>query len=44
MSKNSGFSPRELTVIRRLIEANILPIMEAWHEHCGEDRPSHHHH
>jgi hypothetical protein len=38
LSKNSGFSPRELNLIRRLIEANILPIKEAWHEHCGEDR------
>lgn len=38
LSKNSGFSPRELNLIRRLIEANILPITEAWHEHCREDR------
>jgi hypothetical protein len=38
LSKNGGFSPRELNGIRRLIEANILPIMEAWDEHCGKDR------
>ena len=38
LSKNSGFAPRELNLIRRLIEANILLIMEAWHEHCGEGR------
>jgi len=38
LNKNGGFSPRELTVIRRLVEENISRIMEAWHEHCGEDR------
>jgi Domain of unknown function (DUF4160) len=38
LSKNSGFSPKELNAIRRLIEANLTQIMEAWHEHCGEDR------
>jgi hypothetical protein len=38
LCKNSGFSPKELNAIRRLIEANLTQIMEAWHEHCGEDR------
>ncbi len=38
LSKNSGFFPKELNAIRRLIEANLTQIMEAWHENCGEDR------
>jgi len=35
LSKNRGFSPRELTLIRRIIESNLPNILEAWHEHCG---------
>ncbi|NGZ96476.1 MAG: hypothetical protein CV089_10180 [Nitrospira sp. WS110] len=35
---NGRFSLRELTIIRRLVGENIVRIMEAWHEHCGEDR------
>ncbi|TKB65770.1 MAG: DUF4160 domain-containing protein [Nitrospira sp.] len=38
LSMNRGFSPKELNTIRRLVETNMLRIMEAWHEHCGEDR------
>jgi hypothetical protein len=38
LSKNSGFAPKELNAIRRIIEANLTQILEAWHEHCGEDR------
>jgi hypothetical protein len=38
LSKNSGFPPKELNAIRRIIEANLTQILEAWHEHCGEDR------
>jgi hypothetical protein len=30
-----GFSARELTVIRRIIQAHRASILEAWHEHCG---------
>jgi hypothetical protein len=35
LSKNSGFSPKELNSIRRIIEANLARILEAWDEHCG---------
>jgi len=35
LSKNSGFSPKELSSIRRIIEANLARIVEAWDEHCG---------
>ncbi|HEY5140396.1 MAG TPA: DUF4160 domain-containing protein [Methylococcales bacterium] len=34
-SKNGGFSPKELNVIRKLIEIHLPEILEAWHEHCG---------
>jgi hypothetical protein len=33
--KNSGFSPKELNSIRRIIEFNLNKILEAWYEHCG---------
>ncbi len=36
LSKNYGFSARELNIIRRIIYNNIEIIMEAWYEHCGE--------
>lgn len=32
---NRGFSAKELNEIRRIIVANELSIIEAWHEHCG---------
>lgn len=35
LGKNYGFSPRELGEIRRIIQANISRVVEAWHEHCG---------
>lgn len=35
LGKNDGFSPRELNIIRKLIEENLSLIQEAWHEHCG---------
>jgi hypothetical protein len=35
LAKNSGFTPRELNAIRKLIERNFPKILEAWHEHCG---------
>jgi Domain of unknown function (DUF4160) len=35
LSKNGGFSPKELNSIRRIIESNLTKILEAWHEHCG---------
>lgn len=34
---NSGFSPRELNEIRRIISENEAVMIEAWHEHCGPD-------
>lgn len=38
LDMNRGFSPKELNAIRRLIEAKVTQILEAWHAHCGEDR------
>ncbi len=35
LNKNRGFPPKELSSIRRIIEANLIQILEAWHEHCG---------
>lgn len=35
LSKNSGFSPKDLNAIRKIIQSNITVIMEAWDEHCG---------
>ena len=35
---NSGFTPRELIEIRRIIIDNVTVIREAWNEHCGRDR------
>jgi len=35
MVKNSGFSAKELNIIRRLVESNLTEILEAWCEHCG---------
>jgi len=35
LSKNGGFSPKELNAIRKLIKINLPKILEAWYEHCG---------
>ena len=35
LAKNDGFSARELTQIRSLVQANLSRIMEAWNEHCN---------
>jgi hypothetical protein len=35
LSKNNGFSSKELNTIRAIIEDNLTEILEAWHEHCG---------
>jgi uncharacterized protein DUF4160 len=35
LSKNGVFSPKELNSIRRIIESNLIEILEAWPEHCG---------
>ena len=34
---NHGFSPTELNQLRRIIIENEPLIIEAWHEHCGND-------
>lgn len=36
LCENHGFSPHELNQIRRSIRSNMLFIVEAWHEHCGD--------
>jgi len=36
LSKNHGFTPKELNIIREIIYNNRAKIMEAWYEHCGE--------
>ena len=36
LSKNTGFSPKELNAIRRIVESDLNKILEAWHEHCGQ--------
>jgi hypothetical protein len=35
LTKNYGFSPRELNIIRKMIQHNRTKIMEAWNEHYG---------
>jgi hypothetical protein len=35
LCSNNGFSARELTKIRNEIRANLVKIIEAWHEHCN---------
>ncbi|MBI4483739.1 MAG: hypothetical protein HY652_12735 [Acidobacteria bacterium] len=35
LAQNHGFSARELNQIRATIQANLMKIQEAWHEHCG---------
>jgi hypothetical protein len=36
LSKNHGFAPKELNIIREIIYNNRTKIMEAWYEHCGK--------
>ena len=35
LSKNNGFSPKELNTIRQIIHYNGDKFLEAWDEHCG---------
>ena len=35
LSKNNGFTPKDLNTIRNIIQSNITNILEAWNEHCG---------
>ena len=34
LSKNYGFSPKELNTIRQIISSNRNTFLEAWNEHC----------
>lgn len=36
LSRNHGFSARELNQIRKAVQENLGAIREAWDEHCGE--------
>lgn len=40
LSKNHGFTPKELNIIREIIYNNKNKILEAWHEHCGKSAGS----
>lgn len=35
LSKNFGFSPKELNAIRNIISSRRNEFLEAWNEHCG---------
>ena len=35
LSRNQGFSAKELNRIRATIRDNMVKIQEAWHDHCG---------
>lgn len=35
LSKNFGFSAKELNVIRNIISSHRNSFLEAWNEHCG---------
>jgi hypothetical protein len=35
LSKNYGFTPKELNIIAKSIRYNMEQILEAWNEHCG---------
>ncbi|MBE7529196.1 MAG: hypothetical protein HND44_00230 [Chloroflexi bacterium] len=37
IARNHGFSQRELNKITQLIETHLVLILEAWHEHCGQN-------
>ena len=34
LCSNHGYSEHELSIIRNEIRANLVRIIEAWHEHC----------
>jgi hypothetical protein len=36
LASNDGFSPRELSRIREIIQANKGRIQKAWNEHCSK--------
>lgn len=35
LSKNHGFTPKELNVIRQIVSSRGGKLLEAWDEHCG---------
>jgi hypothetical protein len=35
LARSHGFTARELNVIRRVINAHLSGILEAWPEYCG---------
>ncbi len=37
LADNDGFAAHELNRIRALLDKRHDQIMEAWHEHCGND-------
>ena len=37
LARNQGFSERELSRIRQLMESNLTRIRKAWNEHCNPD-------
>jgi hypothetical protein len=36
LARNHGFTARELTRIRTIVEEHHARIMEAWYAHCGQ--------
>ena len=40
LSRNQGFAPKELNIIRGIIVKNRDKITEAWNEHCGTNTGS----
>lgn len=34
LARNSGFSAKEISAIRRIIATNRVTVLEAWNEHC----------
>ena len=35
LTRNHGFTPRELNQVRQMIQSHLARIMEAWDEHCS---------
>jgi hypothetical protein len=35
LARTHGFNARDLSAIRRIMQAHHTGIMEAWREHCG---------
>jgi hypothetical protein len=41
VARNSGFTPRELAEIMRLVQASRVALMEAWNEFFGRSHSRH---